>query len=160
IGPILGPAPSAIGTATYDVTATVQAWSNAPATNFGWIFIPLSNQQIWVRGSETVHEAERPKLTVTYSSTLACSSNAQCSDGNACTGTETCVNSVCNPGASLNCNDGNPCTNDSCNPASGCAHVNNASSCSDGNVCTDGDRCVAGPWVAGAARAWGGGSPG
>jgi hypothetical protein len=42
------------------------------------------------------------------------------------------------------CDDGNPCTDDACDPATGCQHVPNAASCSDGAACTVGDSCVAG----------------
>jgi len=160
MGPVLGPSPAALGTAAIDVTSSVQGWANAPATNFGWIFIPLSNSQVWVRGSETSNASERPKLTVTWGSGgSSCTGNAQCSDGSVCTGIETCVNGACQPGTPLGCDDGNPCTADSCNPASGCAHVSVTGSCSDGNACTNGDACANGTCVPGAALACGDGNP-
>ena len=40
------------------------------------------------------------------------------------------------------CNDGVACTIDSCDPASGCVHLLDASLCEDGNSCTD-DICTA-----------------
>jgi hypothetical protein len=42
------------------------------------------------------------------------------------------------------CDDNNPCTDDSCNPASGCVHDNNAAPCDDGNACTSNDTCGGG----------------
>jgi hypothetical protein len=56
-----------------------------------------------------------------------------------------CVGGSCSPGAdSLDCNDGNVCTNDSCDPVTGCVHVNNTNACNDGNACTLDDSCSAG----------------
>jgi len=45
------------------------------------------------------------------------------------------------------CDDGDVCTDDSCDPATGCVHENNAASCSDGNACTQTDNCQAGACV-------------
>src|SRR5262249_6476284 len=70
-----------------------------------------------------------------------------CDDGNACTTNDTCSGGVCVGGAAPNCDDGNPCTNDSCNPATGCAHTNNSAPCNDGNSCTQTDACQAGACV-------------
>jgi hypothetical protein len=42
------------------------------------------------------------------------------------------------------CDDANPCTDDACDPATGCQHVPNTASCSDGVACTVGDNCVGG----------------
>src|SRR5207253_2262211 len=39
------------------------------------------------------------------------------------------------------CDDGNPCTTDSCNPGTGCVHLNNTLGCNDGNACTPTDGC-------------------
>jgi hypothetical protein len=50
----------------------------------------------------------------------------------------------CRGGAALDCDDGNPCTDDSCEPATGCVHVDNTSACDDGNACTIGDHCGGG----------------
>jgi len=64
-----------------------------------------------------------------------------CDDGNACTVGDACSAGVCVPGGPRSCDDGNPCTTDSCNPASGCVHVNNTAPCDDGNACTTKDTC-------------------
>jgi hypothetical protein len=64
-----------------------------------------------------------------------------CSDGNACTVGDTCGGGFCVGGAAPNCNDGNPCTDDSCDPASGCNHLDNNAPCNDGLSCTTGDTC-------------------
>ncbi len=56
-----------------------------------------------------------------------------------------CARNVCvSDGQPVNCDDGNPCTDDSCDPVSGCLHVNNNGSCDDGNVCTLNDTCSQG----------------
>src|SRR5256885_13183475 len=62
----------------------------------------------------------------------------------------TCGGGACLPGAALNCDDSNPCTDDSCDPGTGCVHVNNTAPCSDGNACTTGDTCGGGSCQAGA----------
>ncbi len=67
-----------------------------------------------------------------------------CSDGNACTSGDSCTSGTCKSGATLSCDDANVCTTDSCVPASGCSHANNALVCSDGSACTSGDVCTAG----------------
>ncbi|MCE7893808.1 MAG: hypothetical protein DYH12_29600, partial [Sorangiineae bacterium PRO1] len=62
-----------------------------------------------------------------------------CDDKNACTTGDTCANGSCQPGTTpTNCDDNNACTTDSCNPATGCAHV--AKNCNDNNACTT-DSC-------------------
>jgi hypothetical protein len=76
---------------------------------------------------------------------------ASCNDGNACTTNDTCSAGLCIGGAAPNCDDGNVCTDDSCNPATGCTHTNNAAPCNDGNVCTTNDTCAGGACVGGAA---------
>lgn len=67
-----------------------------------------------------------------------------CDDGNACTTGDACSAGSCVGGAAPNCDDGNVCTDDSCNPATGCAHVSNTASCNDGIACTNGDTCSGG----------------
>ena len=74
-----------------------------------------------------------------------------CDDGNACTTGDTCSGSACVGGAAPNCNDNNPCTDDTCNPATGCAHTNNTAPCNDGNPCTTNDTCSGGTCVGGPA---------
>ena len=51
-------------------------------------------------------------------------SHQACDDGNACTEGDVCANGAC-AGWPIECSDRNPCTDDSCNPQSGCVHVEN-----------------------------------
>ncbi len=79
----------------------------------------------------------------------ACKANAinaggPCSDGSACTVGDTCTTGACIPGSAPNCDDGIACTTDSCDPAVGCKHVNNALTCDDGDACTQNDICGGG----------------
>jgi len=74
-----------------------------------------------------------------------------CNDGNACTTNDTCAGGSCAGGSAPDCNDFNVCTTDTCIPASGCQHTNNAVACSDGNACTVGDVCGGGSCTSGAA---------
>jgi len=67
-----------------------------------------------------------------------------CTDGSACTVGDTCKLGQCVPGPAPDCADGNVCTNDSCAPATGCVHENNAAACNDGNACTLNDVCSGG----------------
>ena len=48
-----------------------------------------------------------------------------CDDGNACTTNDACSNGTCVGGAAPNCDDGLACTADSCDPLTGCKHVDN-----------------------------------
>ena len=50
-----------------------------------------------------------------------------CEDGDLCTGPDLCEAGACAVGAAVVCDDGNPCTDDSCDPLSGCKHVDNES---------------------------------
>ncbi len=77
--------------------------------------------------------------------------NAACDDGDACTTNDACSGGACIGGAAPNCDDSNPCTDDSCDPALGCTHANNAAPCDDGDVCTTNDACSGGACVGGAA---------
>jgi hypothetical protein len=145
-------APIATGTVTVAVTTSVQAWASATRSNFGWVFRPNSNDGMQVDSAEFATVAQRPKLSVTYFPPVGgCTTNADCNDNNACNGLETCVTGTCQPGTALNCDDANVCTNDSCVPATGCAHANNTSACNDGNACTTSDTCAGGVCVGGAA---------
>ena len=67
-----------------------------------------------------------------------------CQDGNACTLGDQCVNGACMSETTLDCDDKNPCTDDTCTPAGGCQHSNNAAPCSDQNACTLNDSCGGG----------------
>ena len=83
---------------------------------------------------------------------------AACDDANACTTADTCANGVC-AGTAVNCNDGNVCTTDSCNPSTGCAHVNNTAMCNDGSLCTLSDVCSGGICVGTSPRNCDDGNP-
>ena len=70
-----------------------------------------------------------------------------CDDGNACTVGDVCKNGGCKSGAAIDpktCDDSNLCTDDSCDPAKGCVHANNAAACDDASNCTTGDVCGGG----------------
>ena len=67
-----------------------------------------------------------------------------CDDGDACTQVDLCAAGTCVGSQPQSCNDGNPCTDDSCLPASGCAHVDNLALCDDQNACTQLDVCANG----------------
>jgi hypothetical protein len=89
-----------------------------------------------------------------------------CEDGDKCTEGDTCTDGACKPGTKKSCDDGNPCTldgecadgscptptpnpcddmnpctTDSCDMATGCAHVNNTEPCNDGTFCNGADTC-------------------
>ena len=53
-------------TRTFDVTSSVQAWANAPATNHGWAIITTQADQWRFRSTEWGEPAERPMLTVRF----------------------------------------------------------------------------------------------
>jgi MYXO-CTERM domain-containing protein len=61
-----------------------------------------------------------------------------CFDGNKCTTGEHCLGGKCIAGVTpVDCNDNNACTSDTCDPNTGCAHIQK--SCSDGDACTADD---------------------
>ncbi len=64
-----------------------------------------------------------------------------CEDGDACTTGDICADGVCVAGSMLDCDDGDACTQDSCDPQTGCAHVNAASDCDNGRFCDGLERC-------------------
>jgi hypothetical protein len=72
------------------------------------------------------------------------SNTAPCDDGNVCTTADVCENGACKPGPAKPCDDQNPCTDDTCNPATDCAHANNAGACDDGVFCNGVDTCKGG----------------
>src|SRR5206468_5663715 len=72
-----------------------------------------------------------------------------CDDGSACTTSDRCAEGICVGGPAPDCEDSNECTDDSCDPASGCQHSSNTSSCDDGNACTTTDTCSAGSCAGG-----------
>jgi hypothetical protein len=55
---------------------------------------------------------------------VGCTQNSDCNDNDVCNGAETCLAGVCRQGTALNCVDGDRCTTDSCDPDTGCRHVN------------------------------------
>ncbi len=65
---------------------------------------------------------------------------AACNDGSACTTADTCAAGACVGGPAPSCDDSNPCTDDSCDKATGCAHVNNTAACPGGQC--SGGTCV------------------
>jgi len=78
-----------------------------------------------------------------------------CDDGNACTSGDQCASGLC-VGAAVSCDDSRACTDDSCDPASGCAHTVKAdgTSCSTGHICSNG-ACDAKCDIAGTIYAYG-----
>ena len=68
-----------------------------------------------------------------------------CDDGDACTDKTTCDSGVCKGGQATVCDDKNDCTADSCDKATGCAHLPLAdtATCNDGDICTT-DHCLDG----------------
>jgi hypothetical protein len=169
------------GSFNLDVTASVQAWSASPVSNYGWVFRPNSWDGIRATSSEGVTQANRPKLTVTFERPVnGCSIDADCNDGLYCNGVETCntLTMLCVSAAADVCDDSVPCTTDSCNETTdscdhtatdilcddgnlctddvcgltaGCQHNNNVAPCSDDNACTDDDTCSQGVCTAGPA---------
>ena len=82
---------------------------------------------------------------------------AKCTMGSQCTSGDKCVAPACVGGKCLhgkvNCDDGNACTKDTCEPKSGCKHVNDDSAfCGDGVGCTIGGQCSAGKCQGGKPR--------
>lgn len=72
---------------------------------------------------------------------LKAPTTAPCEDGDKCTGGDSCAEGKCTSGKPIGCNDGNVCTDDSCQPATGCAHSANSAKCDDTDPCTLGDVC-------------------
>ena len=69
---------------------------------------------------------------------------SSCSNGDACDGTELCdAGGTCVAGSAPPADDGNPCTTDSCDPATGVAHVSKPEGtlCDNGNACDGVDQC-------------------
>ena len=55
------------------------------------------------------------------------------------------------PCAGKDCDDADPCTSDSCDKVSGCQHLANSATCTDGDACTVGDSCSGDACLPGAA---------
>lgn len=59
--------PSVLGAAvTFNVTATVQAWVNNSAANFGWALLANGTNGWWWNSSEASNSTLRPALTINY----------------------------------------------------------------------------------------------
>lgn len=149
---------SPIGEYEVDVTSNLQAWSNNPALNRGWIVIPTNTDGVQVRSSEYVAApGERPRLTVEFFGG-GCLSNADCNDGNPCTD-DLCTGGGCVHDSvqgccltNADCEDGNVCTTNTCNTGNNtCAFANNTLPCDDGSACTANDACAGGSCVSGSA---------
>jgi hypothetical protein len=56
------------GAVAFSVAATVQAWSNNPASNLGWALLPGGTNGWRLESSEAADPAIRPRLSVTYES--------------------------------------------------------------------------------------------
>ena len=54
------------GAVSFDVRATVQVWSNNPASNFGWALLPSGSNGWRPDSSEATDTAARPRLAITY----------------------------------------------------------------------------------------------
>lgn len=67
-----------------------------------------------------------------------------CDDHDMCTEGDICLDGACISGPLKNCDDANPCTDDSCDPKTGCVHVNNTATCDDHDMCTGPDLCTDG----------------
>ena len=128
------------GPQTATVTANVQAWVNAPATNHGWAVVDENETSGTVKVEVPYHAKEesqpgelanRPKLVIDFTAT-PCNTTQDCLDNNPCTVNERCVTNFCfvDP---LDCNDGSICTDDICDPSQGCLHP---PICNDGLACT------------------------
>ncbi|MBL8764718.1 MAG: DNRLRE domain-containing protein [Phycisphaerae bacterium] len=61
--------------AIFDVTATVQSWSDLPATNLGWVIRPSGTDGWRPRSSEASALADRPVLEITYDLGPACAAD-------------------------------------------------------------------------------------
>jgi hypothetical protein len=89
---------------TVTVTASLQAWLAAPASNFGWVILPTGTDGLRLVSSEGT-TANRPLLTVTF--TPPCDGPEDCSDGDLCT-TDTCEVGQCQHTA-VSCPSGQVC---------------------------------------------------
>jgi hypothetical protein len=79
-----------------DVTANIQAWSDTPTANLGWIVVPTGTDGVDVRSSEHLADPPAgPELTVSFIQTPDCSDDPDCDDGDACNGAETCASGSC-----------------------------------------------------------------
>ncbi len=64
-------------------------------------------------------------------------------DDSVCTEGDACLAGTCSAGLALACDDGDPCTSDSCDPSSGCRHVDIVNCCQAASECPDDpDPCL------------------
>ena len=85
---------------------------------------------------------------------VALAQGAACTTGDKCQVGQTCdPEGKCSGGNEKDCDDGNVCTDDSCQPASGCAHWLNHAACNDDVSCTTPDLCTGGVCI-GIKTAW------
>jgi cysteine-rich repeat protein len=101
IGPSVADAPVVLGTATMDVTASVQGWVADPNSNHGWVVMPTSTNNLHVRSSEYGVAAQRPRLDVEYVD-VDCLADADCDDADACSA-DHCEAFVCSHAPIQNC---------------------------------------------------------
>ncbi len=66
LGAFVGNASGTLGTRTLNVTASLAVWSEDPALNRGWIFLPASTDGCEFRSSENATTSLRPTLTVVF----------------------------------------------------------------------------------------------
>lgn len=128
-----------LGSQSFSVTNSLQAWSSAPATNQGWAWLPpVQDDSLQFSSSEAGTASERPRLSVTFIIPNDCIEDSECDDGDPCT-TDDCVGTACVntpiPGCCdevADCDDGNACTIDTCE-AGVCVHT--PVSCGPGLIC-------------------------
>ena len=66
-------------------------------------------------------------------------------DGDVCNGAFACAAGSCVPTAKVtDCADKEPCTDDACAPKTGCVHLPNNATCTDGEACLVGETCIGG----------------
>jgi cysteine-rich repeat protein len=82
---------------------------------------------------------------------VATNNTVACDDGDYCTVGDVCLDGACHPGNGKSCDDNNVCTVDTCDPATGCHNQPADGPCDDQNACTQGDACLAGKCLPGAA---------
>ena len=154
------------------MVADVQAWLDDPASDFGWLLLSVESTAPTARRYDSRQNpdfANRPVLSVTYTSASACgngevesgedcdggecctknctfvAAGTSCDDGLFCNVGETCnAAGMCGAGAANPCSDGVKCTVDSCNEATdSCANSPNDAACDDSQFCNGAETCEA-----------------
>ena len=144
---------STVGDYTLTLTVTYDCQNTcAPGTRecsgAGWRACVITGNGCYNWGAVTACGAG--ETCVDGACVAACPEGDPCDDGSACTSGDVCAGGACG-GAPVACDDLNPCTDDGCDPATGCAFLDNALPCDDGDPCTQGDACAAGVCVGGAS---------